>query len=215
MSDAPRARPKRIRPAPEPLRWRRAPWLGLALVALIAGVLNALGVGKPRPAASAPAPRWQAVVAPDGGYAYDVPPDWEPAPATQQNWPGIRLVTSALLGRGPCGTRGGAGVVTTQPADPEAAARKAAADVAAGAYGGVARLGPATHLDGTSAPARLVVAEVEPAATGECAAKHAVVVALATTGAVVVAYADTDRAGSPARADLVGIVRSYRGTTYR
>src|SRR5213078_2221747 len=85
-ADAPRAKPKRIRPARKPLKWRRAPWLGLALIALIAGVLNALGVGKPRPASSSPAPvvgtpsprvavpavvaGWQSVAGRDGSYAY-------------------------------------------------------------------------------------------------------------------------------------------------
>jgi len=233
-ADAPRARPKRIRPAPKPLKWRRAPWFGLAFIALVAGVLNALGVGKPRPAASAPEPvvatssprGWQAVAAPDGSYAYDVPPGWEPAPAAQQRWAGIRLVTSALLGRGFCGhaTLGGAGVTTEISADQETAARQAATDVAAGAYGGVSHLSPTTDAqvtaaDGTKVPARLVVAEVEPAATGECAAKHASVVALGTSGAVIVAYADSDRSGSPAREDLLEIVQSYRSatgsTTYR
>ncbi|MEV4143985.1 hypothetical protein AB0J40_09975 [Amycolatopsis sp. NPDC049691] len=240
-ADAPRARPKRIRPAAKPLKWRRAPWFGLVFIALIAGVLNALGVGKPRPAASSPSaplvvtpsPRvtvpaitdgWLSVAARDGSYAYDVPPNWEPAPATQHGWdePSIRLITSAFLGRDFCGrdTLGGAGVTTEPVADPEAAARKAATDLATGAYGGTSQLGPATDAeftkaDGTKAPARVVVAEVAPAAKDECAAKHALVVAMGFgTGSgasgVVVAYADGDRSGPSIREDLVKIVESYR-----
>ncbi len=240
--DAPRAQPKRIRPAPKPLKWRRAPWLGLVLIALIAGVLNALGVGKTHHASSTPAPRpprvetpaprtvvpavtsgWQSVAARDGSYAYDVPPNWEPAPTTQHGWdePAIRLITSAFLGKNFCArdTLGGAGVTTEPLADPEAAARKAATDLATGAYGGTSQVGPATDAqltkaDGTQAPARLVVAEVTPAATGECSAKHALVAAMAFgnggASAVVVAYADSDRSGPTIREDLVGILKSYR-----
>ncbi|MEU0795579.1 hypothetical protein ABZ342_36410 [Amycolatopsis sp. NPDC005961] len=240
--DAPRARPKRIRPAPKPLKWRRAPWLGLVLIALIAGVLNALGVGKPHHTSSAPTSRpprvetpsprtvvpavtsgWQSVAARDGSYAYDVPPSWEPAPTTQHGWdePPIRLITSAFLGRDFCArdTLGGAGVTTEPLADPEAAARKAATDLATGAYGGTSQVGPGTDAeltkpDGTRAPARIVVAEVTPAATGECAAKDALVAAMAfgngSASGVVVAYADSDRSGPTIREDLVGILKSYR-----
>ena len=241
--EAPRARPKRIRPAPKPQRWRRAPWLGLALIALIAGVLNALGVGKPRPAASSPEPPSPVVVTPsprvvvpaavpggrpvagrDGAYAYDVPAGWEPAPGTQHGWSesGIRLVTSAFLGKDFCAHAdlGGAGVTTEPVPDPEAAARKAATDVAAGAYGSVPQLGSATDAqvtkaDGTKIPARVVVAEVVPAEPGECGAKHALVAAMGFGGAsgesaVVVAYADRDRSGPTIREDLVKIVESYR-----
>ncbi|MFJ7219807.1 hypothetical protein [Amycolatopsis sp. NPDC098790] len=238
----PRARPKRIRPAAKPLKWRRAPWFGLVFIALVAGVLNALGVGKPRPASSTPPPApmvvtpsprvtvpaltdgWQSVAGRDGSYAYDVPPNWEPAPTTQHGWdePSIRLITSAFLGKDFCGrdTLGGAGVTTEPLADPEAAARKAATDLATGAYGGTSQVGPATDVqltkaDGTKAPARMVVAEVVPAATGECAAKHASVVALgfgtsSSSSGVVVAYADSDRSGPSIREDLVKIVESYR-----
>ncbi|MGK3209059.1 hypothetical protein [Amycolatopsis sp. MEPSY49] len=237
----PRARPKRIRPAAKPLKWRRAPWFGLVFIALIAGVLNALGVGKPRPAASSPpaplvvtpSPRvtvpaltsgWQSVAGRDGSYAYDVPPNWEPAPTTQHGWdsPSIRLITSAFLGKDFCGrdTLGGAGVTTEPLADPEAAARKAATDLAVGAYGGTSQVSPGsdaelTKADGTKATARVVVAKVAPAATGECAAKHALVVAMGFgTGSgasgVMVAYADSDRSGPTIREDLVKIVESYR-----
>ncbi|SFW90880.1 hypothetical protein [Amycolatopsis australiensis] len=238
-ADTPRARPKRIRPAPKPLKWRRAPWFGLAFIALVAGILNALGVGKPRPAASAPAPvietpapravvpavvpGWQAVAGQVGSYAYDVPPDWQPAPDTQQSWAGagIRLITSAFLGRNACGRAplGGAGVTTEPVADPEAAARKAATDLTTAAYGGTLEAEPGTDAeitkaDGTKAPARVVVAQVMPG-TGECAAKHALVAAMgfgsgAGASGVVVAYADSDRAGGSVRDDLLRIVRSYR-----
>ncbi|MEV6624888.1 hypothetical protein AB0M83_22135 [Amycolatopsis sp. NPDC051106] len=239
--EPPRARPKRIRPAPKPLKWRRAPWLGLVLIALIAGVLNALGVGKAhRPSGSAPLPPlvvtpsprtvvpavtsgWQSVAARDGSYAYDVPPDWKPAPTTQHGWdePAIRLITSAFLGRDFCGrdTLGGAGVTTEPLPDPEAAARKAATDLATGAYGGTSQVGPGTDAqltkaDGTRSPARIVVAEVTPAATGECSAKHALVAAMAfgngSASGVVVAYADADRSGPTIRDDLLGILKSYR-----
>jgi hypothetical protein len=240
--EPPRAQPKRIRPAPKPLKWRRAPWLGLVLIALIAGVLNALGVGKTHHASSTPtsrpprvetpAPRtvvpavtsgWQSVAARDGSYAYDVPPNWEPAPTTQHGWdePAIRLITSAFLGKDFCArdTLGGAGVTTEPLADPEAAARKAATDLATGAYGGTSQAGPGTDAqltkaDGTKAPARIVVAEVTPAATGECAAKHALVAAMAfgngSASGVVVAYADSDRSGPTIRDDLLGILKSYR-----
>lgn len=110
-ADAPRARPKRIRPQPKPLKWRRAPWFGLVFIALVAGVLNALGVGKPHPAAVA---GWQSVAGRDGSYAYDVPPNWEPAPGTQHGWAGIRLIASAFPGQCGQATLGGAGV-TTEP----------------------------------------------------------------------------------------------------
>ncbi|SEF35426.1 hypothetical protein SAMN05421837_10859 [Amycolatopsis pretoriensis] len=240
-ADAPRARPQRIRPASKPLKWRRAPWFGLVFIALVAGVLNALGVGKPRPASSSPPPAplvvtpsprvsvpalisgWQPVAARDGSYAYDVPPAWTPKPGTLHGWdePSIRLITSAFLGENFCGKDdlGGAGVTTSSEPDPEAAARKAVTDLATGAYGGTSQAGPGTDAevtkaDGTKAPARVVVAEVAPAATGECAAKHALVVAMGFGGSggsgVVVAYADSDRSGPSIREDLVKIVESYR-----
>ena len=240
--DAPRAQPKRIRPRPKPLKWRRAPWFGLAFIALVAGVLNALGVGKPHPAPSSPPPSepvvtpsarvavppvvvgWQSVTGGDGAYAYDVPPSWQPDPDTQQSWggPGIKLITSAFLGKYSCGTSvlGGAGVATEPLEDPEAAARKAAADVTAGAYGGTPQVGPAmdvrvTKADGTAVPAWIVFAEVVPTHTGGCVAKHAMVVAMgfgngSGASGVMVAYADTDRSGPSVRDDLVRIVRSYR-----
>ncbi|MEV4053759.1 hypothetical protein AB0J55_21420 [Amycolatopsis sp. NPDC049688] len=229
-ADAPRAKPKRIRPKAKPLKWRRAPWFGLVFIALVAGVLNALGVGKQHPASSSPAssfpvatpsprasvpavvPGWQTVAGRDGSYAYDVPPNWQPAPATQHGWAGIRLITSAFPGK--CG---GAGVTTEPLPDLEAAARKAATDLATAAYGGSPRIGPASdapvpRADGTKAPGRVVVAEVTPAETGECAPRHALVAALAFggnsgTSGVVVAYADSDRSG---REELERIVRSYR-----
>jgi hypothetical protein len=239
-ADAPRAQPKRIRPRPKPLKWRRAPWFGLVFIALVAGVLNALGVGKSRPASSSPPPAplvvtpspraavpaavagWQSVAGRDGSYAYDVPPNWEPAPGTQHGWDGIRLITSAFLGKGFCGqaTLGGAGVTTEPVADLDAAARKAAADLATAAYGATPQLSPGpdtqvTKADGTAIPARIVVAEVTPAETGECAARHALVAAMAFggnsgTSGVVAAYADSDRSGPSIREDLVRIVRSYR-----
>ncbi|MEV7096358.1 hypothetical protein AB0M80_26265 [Amycolatopsis sp. NPDC051045] len=239
-ADAPRAQPKRIRPKPKPLKWRRAPWFGLVFIALVAGVLNALGVGKPHPASSSPSPAplvatpspravvpavvagWQSVAGRDGAYAYDIPPSWEPAPATQHGWDEIRLVTSAFLGKDFCAraTLGGAGVTTEPLADPEAAARKAATDLSAAAYGGTPQLSPGpdaqvTKTDGTAIPARIVVAEVTPTDTGECAARHALVAAMAFgdgsgTSGVVVAYADSDRSGPSVREDLVRIVRSYR-----
>jgi hypothetical protein len=177
----------------------------------------------PRVAVPAAVAGWQSVAARDGSYAYDVPPNWEPAPATQHGWdePAIRLITSAFLGKDFCArdTLGGAGVTTEPVADPEAAARKAATDLATGAYGGTSQVGPGTDAqltkaDGTKAPARIVVAEVTPAATGECAAKHALVAAMAfgtgSASGVVVAYADSDRSGPTIREDLVGILKSYR-----
>ena len=159
--EPPRAQPKRIRPAPKPLKWRRAPWLGLVLIALIAGVLNALGVGKTHhtsstptsrpPRVETPAPRtvvpavtsgWQSVAARDGSYAYDVPPAWKPEPGTLHGWektaavPGIRLITSAFLGENFCehADLGGAGVTTEPLADPDAAARKAVTDLGVSAF---------------------------------------------------------------------------------
>ncbi|MET8851798.1 hypothetical protein [Amycolatopsis sp. NPDC004625] len=229
-ADAPRAKPKRIRPKAKPLRWRRAPWFGLVFIALVAGVLNALGAGKQHPASSSPPPSpqvatpspraavpavvagWQSVAGRDGSYAYDVPPNWQPAPGTQHGWAGIRLITSAFLAK--CG---GAGVTTEPSPDLEAAARKAATDLATAAFGGVIQLGPASDAqvpkaDGTGVPGRLVVAEVTPAVAGECAPRHALVAALAFggnsgTAGVVVAYADSARSG---REELERIVRSYR-----
>ncbi|MEQ0558913.1 hypothetical protein ABJI51_07510 [Amycolatopsis sp. NEAU-NG30] len=251
-ADAPRAQPKRIRPKPKPLRWRRAPWFGLVFIALVAGVLNALGVGKSRPASSTPPPQpvvvtpspraavpavvtgWQSVAAGDGSYAYDVPPGWVPAPATMHGWektaavPGLRLITSAFLGEDFCGKEnlGGAGVTTEPLADPGAAARKVVTDLGVSAYSPdngplatvTADAGSDVLLmkaDGTTAPARIVVAEVVPTETGECAARHALVAAMAFggtsgTSGVVVAYADSDRAGPSVRDDLVRIVQSYR-----
>ncbi|WP_326947248.1 hypothetical protein OG439_49715 [Amycolatopsis sp. NBC_01307] len=255
--ETPRAEPKRIRPAAKPPKWRRssrAPWVGLVLIALIAGVLNAFGVGKPHRPSSTPAPLpplvvtpsprvtvpaavsgWQSVAGKDGSYAYDVPPNWEPAPTTVHGWektgaaPGITLVTSAFLGRNFCqkSDLGGAGVKTEPLGDPGAAARKAVTDLGVSAYspdnGPLATVTPdagtdaqVTKADGTKAPARIVVADVIPSDTGECAAKHAVVAAMAFTGAdavtsgVVVAYADADRSGPTIRQDLVGILKSYR-----
>ncbi|WP_103348049.1 hypothetical protein [Amycolatopsis sp. CA-128772] len=232
-ADVPRAQPKRIRPKPKPLKWRRAPWFGLVFIALVAGVLNALGAGKQHPASSSPPPSplvatpspraavpavvagWQSVAGRDGAYAYDVPPDWEPAPGTQHGWAGIRLITSAFPGK--CG---GAGITTEPLPDLEAAARKAATDLAAAAYGGSPRIGPGSdaqipRADGTAVPARVVVATVTPSQTGECAAREALVAALAFggnagTSGVVVAYADSDRSGPSVRQDLERIVRSYR-----
>ncbi|MEV6876522.1 hypothetical protein [Amycolatopsis sp. NPDC051128] len=256
-ADAPRSEPQRIRPAAKKPKWRRssrAPWVGLALIALIAGVLNALGVGKPHRASSSttpplspvvvtPSPRvaapaavagWQPVVGNDGSYAYDVPPNWEPAPGTLHGWgktgaiPGITLITSAFLGRHFCGDSdlGGAGVTTEPVADLDAAARKAATDVGVSAFspdnGPLAQVTPdagtdaqLTKADGTKAPARIVVAEVVPTKTDGCAAKHALVAVMAFAGdpgasGVVVAYADSDRSGPSVREDLVRILRSYR-----
>ncbi|MBE1497511.1 hypothetical protein H4696_004611 [Amycolatopsis lexingtonensis] len=251
--EPPRARPKRIRPAAKPLKWRRAPWFGLVFIALVAGVLNALGVGKPRDASSSPTPRtpvvvtpspraevpavvtgWRSVAGRDGSYAYDVPPSWAPEPGTLHGWdktgavPGLRLITSAFLGEDFCGDSnlGGAGVTTEPLTDLDAAARKAVTDLGMSAFspdnGPLAAVtadagtdAQLTKADGTKAPARIVVAEVVPTETGECAAKHALVAAMAFggnagTAGVVVAYADSDRGGPSVRDDLVGIVRSYR-----
>jgi hypothetical protein len=157
--EPPRAQPKRIRAAAKPLKWRRAPWVGIVLIALIAGVLNALGVGKshrpapaPRtPVVETPSPRvvvpaavsgWQSVAARDGSYAYDVPPSWTPAPGTLHGWektavvPGIRLITSAFLGEDFCehANLGGAGVTTEPVADAGEAARKAVTDLGVSAF---------------------------------------------------------------------------------
>jgi hypothetical protein len=254
-AELPRAEPKRIRPAAKKPKWRRssrAPWAGIVLIALIAGVLNALGVGKsrqpstspppPSPMVVTPSPRvavpavvegWQAVAGKDGSYAYDVPPNWAPEPGTRHGWektgavPGITLITSAFLGKNFCGSSdlGGAGM-TTEPADPAAAARKAVTDLGVSAFspdnGPLAEVtldagtdAELTKADGTKAPARIVVAEVVPTETGECAAKHALVAAMAYAGdsgasGVVVAYADSDRAGPSVREELVRILRSYR-----
>jgi hypothetical protein len=250
-----RAEPKRIRPAPKPPKWRRssrAPWVGLVLIALIAGVLNALGVGKSHRPASTPAPRtpvvetpaprvvvpaavsgWQSVAARDGSYAYDVPPAWKPEPGTLHGWektaaaPGIRLITSAFLGEDFCehANLGGAGVTTEPVADAGEAARKAVTDLGVSAFspddGPLAKVTPdagtdaqVTKADGTKAPARIVVADVVPTETGACGAKHALVAAMAfgngSASGVVVAYADSDRAGPTIREDLLGILKSYR-----
>ncbi|MEU8634146.1 hypothetical protein AB0C38_18370 [Amycolatopsis sp. NPDC048633] len=158
--EPPRAQPKRIRPAPKPQKWRRAPWVGLVLIALIAGVLNALGVGKSHhtstptsrpPRVETPSPRtvvpaavagWRSVAGKDGSYAYDVPPSWEPSPSTLHGWektaaaPGIRLITSAFLGENFCehANLGGAGVTTEPLPDADAAARKAVTDLGVSAY---------------------------------------------------------------------------------
>ncbi|MET9002150.1 hypothetical protein [Amycolatopsis sp. NPDC004169] len=227
-ADAPRAQPKRIRPKAKPLKWRRAPWFGLVFIALVAGVLNAFGIGKPRPASSSPPPSplvvtpspratvppavagWRSVAGGDGAYAYDVPPNWEPAPGTQHGWDGIRLITSAFLGK----CDGGAGITTEPLADLEAAARKAATDLASGAYGAAPEIGPGSdaqvaRADGTPVPARVVVASVTPVPTGECAVRQAQLAVLAFgedsgTSGVVVAY------GTSARDELERIVRSYR-----
>lgn len=251
----PRAEPKRIRPAAKPpKKWRRAPWFGLVLIAFVGGLLNALGVGKTHhtpstptsrpPLVTTPSPRvvvpaavdgWQSVAARDGSYAYDVPPNWEPVPGTLHGWektatvPGIRLITSAFLGRNFCrkDDLGGAGVTTEPVADPDAAARKAVTDLGVSAYssdgGPLAQVTPdagadaqLAKADGTKAPARVVVAEVVPTATGECAAKHALVAAMAfgspggAASGVVVAYSDADRPGSANREELVKVVQSYR-----
>jgi hypothetical protein len=255
-AEPPRAEPKRIRPAAKKPKWRRssrAPWAGIVLIALIAGVLNALGVGKshhaspsppplspvvvtPSPRAAVPAvvAGWQAVPGKDGSYAYDVPSNWEPAPGTRHGWektgavPGLTLITSAFLGKNFCGSSdlGGAGMTTEPVTDPDAAARKAVTDLGVSAFspdnGPLAKVtsdagtdAELTRADGTKAPTRIVVAEVVPTETGECAAKHALVAAMAYAGdsgssGVVVAYADSDRAGPSVREELVRILRSYR-----
>ena len=166
VEEPPRAAPKRISPAPKRPKWRRssrAPWVGLALIALIAGVLNAFGLGKshrPSPPASrpplvsTPSPRvavpalvegWKSVAGKDGTYAYDVPPNWSPEPGTLHGWektaavPGISLITSAFLDSGFCpgqgaSKRGGAGVTTENVADPDAAARQAVSDLGVSHY---------------------------------------------------------------------------------
>jgi hypothetical protein len=257
--DLPRAEPRRIRPAPRPPKWRRssrAPWFGLALIALIAGVLNAFGVGKSHrastpassvPVVSTPSPRvvvpavvagWRSVAGTGGSYAYDVPPAWEPAPGTLHGWeksgalPGIRLITSAFLGKGFCSGHsgsvlGGAGV-TTMDGDPDAAARKAVTDLGTSAFspenGPLAAVTPDAGVDaevarpgGAKLAGRIVVAEVVPSDTSECTAKHALVAAMAFQGetdpgrsGVVVVYADADRSGPAVRDDVVRILRSYR-----
>jgi hypothetical protein len=223
------------------------------LIALIAGVLNALGVGKSHRPASTPAPLpplvvtpspkvvvpaavpgWHSVAGKDGSYAYDVPPNWAPAPGTVHGWektaavPGITLVTSAFLGKDFCGggDLGGAGVRTGPPADPDAAAREAVTALGVSAYspdaGPLAQVTPdagadaqLTEADGTKVPARIVVAEVVPSDRSDCMAKHALVAALAFgadagKSGVVVAYADQDRSGPSAREDLLAILRSFR-----
>lgn len=158
-----RAEPRRIAPARKPPKWRRssrAPWVGLALIALIAGVINAFG-GKPDkpstppgPVVATQAPRfavpavvagWKSVAGKEGTYAYDVPPSWSPEPTVLHGWektaaaPGISLITSAFLDSGFCPSqsaskRGGSGLTTEDVADPEAAARKAVSDLGVSHY---------------------------------------------------------------------------------
>ena len=158
-----RAEPRRIAPAPKRPKWRRssrAPWVGLALIALIAGLVNAFG-GKsdkpstPRaPVVATQAPRfavpavvtgWKSVAGKEGTYAYDVPPRWSPEPSTLHGWektapaPGISLITSAFLDSGFCPSRsaskrGGSGLTTEDVADPEVAARKAVSDLGVSHY---------------------------------------------------------------------------------
>ncbi len=157
-----RAQPQRIRPAPKRPKWRRssrAPWVGLALIALIAGVVNAFGKSHDAPAPRKPVvstqtPRfavpasidgWKPVAGKDGTFAYDVPPSWSPEPTVLHGWektaavPGLTLITSAFLDSGFCPSqsaskRGGSGLTTENVADPEAAARKAVSDLGVSHY---------------------------------------------------------------------------------
>jgi hypothetical protein len=129
------------------------------LLALVIGVLNALGrshrppVSAPRtPVASLPrvtvsaiVSGWHSVAGSAGEYAYDVPPNWTPEPGTLHGWqktaalPGFSLITSAFLDSGycpgqPASKRGGAGVTTLKVADPDVAARQAVSDLGVSRY---------------------------------------------------------------------------------
>ncbi|MGW4484427.1 hypothetical protein ACWEOE_11365 [Amycolatopsis sp. NPDC004368] len=108
---APRAEPKRIRPAGRPptrLKGRpsRALWILVALMAVGVGVTNFFGAGRHHPASPTttpgrgpltyqPEPRvvvpavvtgWSSVASRDGGLAYDVPPPWTPEPGVVHGW---------------------------------------------------------------------------------------------------------------------------------
>ncbi|MFI5609173.1 hypothetical protein [Amycolatopsis sp. NPDC051903] len=125
---APRAEPRRIRPAAAPrLRARpsRALWILVAVIGLGVAGINFFGgrhhsppSAPPRaPVTYQPEPRvvvpavvagWSSVASRDGTYAYDVPPNWTPEPGVVHGWdasatsPGLTLSTSAFTGRGYC-----------------------------------------------------------------------------------------------------------------
>ncbi|MEV4602513.1 hypothetical protein AB0K15_34600 [Amycolatopsis sp. NPDC049253] len=169
---------------------------------------------------------WSSVAARDGSFAYDVPPSWTPEPGVVHGWdgtatsPGMLLSTTASVGRGYCGSdgrRGGSGVTTEDGGDAEAAARKAVGDLIGSAYdpGAKVTYAPAqdatVQLDGSTRPARVVLADVTQDDIGACTQKHVTVgaLALATTTQSVVLLAYTDDTTS--RADVVRLLWSYRG----
>ncbi|MEU4670699.1 hypothetical protein AB0F91_22600 [Amycolatopsis sp. NPDC023774] len=169
---------------------------------------------------------WSSVAARDGSFAYDVPPSWTPEPGVVHGWdgtatsPGILLSTTASVGRGYCGSdsrHGGSGVTTEDGGNAEAAARKAVGDLVGSVYdpGAKVTYAPAqdatVQLEGTTRPARVVLADVTQDGTGACTQKHVTVgaLALATATQSVVLLVYTDDATS--RADVVRLLRSYRG----
>ncbi|WP_326569430.1 hypothetical protein VSH64_48165 [Amycolatopsis rhabdoformis] len=249
---APRAEPKRIRPAGRPpsrLKGRpsRALWILVALMALGVALTNFFGAGRHHAASPGPVtpsrgpltyqpePRvvvpavvagWSSVASRGGVLAYDVPPTWTPEPGTVHGWdgtatsPGITLTTSASTGRGYCGSdssHGGAGLTTEDLGDAEAAARKAVGDLIGSAYAAGAKVtyAPAqdatVHLETSTQPARVVLADVTQGGADACTQKHVTVgaIALAAPAQSVVLVAYTDDTTS--RADLLRLLQSYRG----
>ncbi|PRX48443.1 hypothetical protein B0I33_104259 [Prauserella shujinwangii] len=251
-------------PGAKPRRWRKAPlWLilavtvGIGVVNLVRGIGSGLdGQDERREVAASPAPAtapaaraepsgtapavppevpgWRPVVARDGGYAYDVPPGWEPRPGTVHGWeasgsePRIALVTSAFTGRNSCGDhdRGGSGVTSAGERDPATAALRTAERVARRAYppdGGMApgSAGIETGTTGVLLGDRtrrgaFAIADVTVRPGGDpCLPDRAVVGALAVPGdsgsVVLVVYADQGVPGAPGRAEVREILLSFRG----
>ncbi|QRP44283.1 hypothetical protein [Amycolatopsis sp. FDAARGOS 1241] len=153
---APRAEPRRIRPAAAPrLRARpsRALWVLVAVIGLGAAGFNFFGgrhhstpsapprqpvTYQPEPRVVVPAvvPGWSSVSSSDGTYAYDVPPNWTPEPGVVHGWDpsatsaGLTLSTSAFTGRGYCDgdrdSKRGGAGVTTEAGTDAAAAARKA-----------------------------------------------------------------------------------------
>ncbi|OLT45153.1 hypothetical protein BJF85_01705 [Saccharomonospora sp. CUA-673] len=129
---------------------------------------------------------WQPVVQTEGVYAYDVPPDWEPAPTRVHGWSpsgedeGRALSTSAFAGQRCDGVHtNGAGVTSFEVAaavqdSTDDVATALVDDIAGRAYGDN---GTAPHVDisgrgadsfGSDRSMTLAVADVQPEASGPC-----------------------------------------------
>lgn len=253
--DAPADEPRT--PARSRVSFRR-PLFGLGAVVAF-GVLYVVGgvsgnsgqeatsAGAPAHAPVAPLPEtrvvvpaavsgWQPVVRTDGGYAYDVPPDWVPEPGMVHGWESggsrFALVTSALVGEGFCDRdenvqRGGSGMTTAPGDDAAAAAVATVEELARRAFtpdGGAEPTVELVEQRSVEVPigerdreATLVFAEVTVADPGEqCLPRRALVGALAVAAPsgestpVLVAYDGQDGPGVTSEDDMTRLLTSLR-----